>query len=331
MVFQNPFLEGFQERMNSNSDISSKFRLFYKISLFLSVLIFFNLLYGPLVRATGSGLACPDWPFCFGKIFPTFDFQIFMEVSHRYYSGFLGLILLGLTVWTFTDQILRKEFGIYLGLAIFLLISQINLGRLTVTLKLDPTSVNLHLLNAIAFFLVILTVSIDSREKALYQKKNFIKSDSLFRKDNILYYILLTGIVVQIVLGGRVSSHYAGLACPDFPTCWGQWIPDNPLEIVKIQIIHRFGAYMVALLLTITLGFAIWKNFPTTSKRLLQISMYLLVAQIILGILNVFFGLPKLVTALHTGFAVLLLMSSYLSLISRAVILTSESERRPEK
>ncbi|EQA73897.1 COX15/CtaA family protein [Leptospira noguchii] len=315
--------------MNSNSDISSKFRLFYKVSLFLSVLIFLNLLYGPLVRATGSGLACPDWPFCFGKIFPTFDFQIFMEVSHRYYSAFLGLILLGLTIWTFTDKILRKEFGIYLGIAISLLISQINLGRLTVTLKLDPTSVNLHLLNAIVFFLVILTVSIDSREKALYQSEYFINVIHLFRKDNILYFVLLIGIVIQIILGGRVSSHYAGLACPDFPTCWGQWIPDNPLEIVKIQVFHRFGAYMVVLLLVIALGFAIWKNFPTTSKRLLQISMYLVVAQIILGILNIFFGLPKLITALHTGFAVLLLTSTYLSLIYRVVVLTNE--RRTEK
>ncbi|AYV55796.1 heme A synthase [Leptospira kmetyi] len=317
--------------MNSNLDLSSKFRLFYKISLFLSILIFLNLLYGPLVRATGSGLACPDWPFCFGKIFPTFDFQIFMEVSHRYYSGFLGLILLGLTVWTFADKTLRKEFGIYLGLAILLLISQINLGRLTVTLKLDPTSVNLHLLNAIAFFLVILTVSIDSREKSVHQREIFVKADSIFRKDNVFYFLLLIGIVTQIVLGGRVSSHYAGLACPDFPTCWGQWLPDHPLEIVKIQVIHRFGAYTVALLLAIALGFAIWKNFPSNAKRFLQISMYLLVAQIILGILNVFFGLPKLVTALHTGFAVLLLTTSYLSLISRAVTLTSENERRPER
>ncbi|RHX81215.1 COX15/CtaA family protein [Leptospira yasudae] len=317
--------------MSANSNLSSKFHLFYKISLFLSILIFLNLLYGPLVRATGSGLACPDWPFCFGKIFPTFDFQIFMEVSHRYYSGFLGLILLGLTIWTFADATLRKEFGIYLGLAVLLLISQINLGRLTVTLKLDPTSVNLHLLNAIAFFLVILTVAIDSREKALHQRETFVKADSIFRKDNVLFFLLLIGITVQIVLGGRVSSHYAGLACPDFPTCWGQWLPDNPLEIVKIQVIHRFGAYTVVLLLSIALGFAIWKKFPTTSKRFLQISMYLLVAQIILGILNVFFGLPKLVTALHTGFAVLLLTSSYLSLISRAVVLTSENERRPER
>ncbi|AOP35628.1 cytochrome oxidase assembly protein [Leptospira tipperaryensis] len=317
--------------MNSNLDLSSKFRLFYKISLFLSILIFLNLLYGPLVRATGSGLACPDWPFCFGKIFPTFDFQIFMEVSHRYYSGFLGLILLGLTIWTFADKLLRKEFGIYLGLAVLLLISQINLGRLTVTLKLDPTSVNLHLLNAIAFFLVILTVSIDARNKAQDRKESFIKPDSLFRKDNVFLFLLLIGIVIQIILGGRVSSHYAGLACPDFPTCWGQWIPDHPLEIVKIQVFHRFGAYSVALLLAIALGFAIWKQFPTMSRRFLQISMYLLVAQIILGILNVFFGLPKLVTALHTGFAVLLLTFSYLSLISRAIVLTSETERRPER
>ncbi|EKN89214.1 cytochrome oxidase assembly domain protein [Leptospira interrogans str. 2002000624] len=154
--------------MNSNSDISSKFSLFYKVSLFLSVLID---LVGRLDFQNGS---LSSLLFC------------------------LGLILLCLTIWTFADKILRKEFGIYLGIAILLLISQINLGRLTVTLKLDPTSVNLHLLNAIAFFLVILTVSINSREKVLYQSEHFIKTTHLFRKDNILYFILLIGIVIQI-------------------------------------------------------------------------------------------------------------------------------------
>ncbi|TGK35952.1 heme A synthase [Leptospira gomenensis] len=311
--------------MNANLDLSSKFRLFYKITFFLSVLIFLNLLYGPLVRATGSGLACPDWPFCFGKIFPTFDFQIFMEVSHRYYSGFLGLILLGVTIWTFADKTLRKEFGIYLVLAVLLLISQINLGRLTVTLKLDPTSVNLHLLNAIAFFLVILTVSIDARNK-FGKNPGFVTGSSIFRSDNIPFFLLIAAVVVQIVLGGRVSSHYAGLACPDFPTCWGQWIPDHPLEIVQIQVIHRFGAYAVALLLAFTLSYSILKQFPLLTRRFLRISMYILGIQIILGILNVFYGLPKLITALHTGFAVLLLTFAYLSLIIRAMFLTSETE-----
>lgn len=67
--------------MNSNLDPSYKFRLFYKISLFLSVLIFFNLLYGPLVRATGSGLACPDWPFVSERFFRLSIFR-FLWKSH---------------------------------------------------------------------------------------------------------------------------------------------------------------------------------------------------------------------------------------------------------
>ena len=70
----------------------------YKLAFLLSVLIFINILFGPLVRATDSGLACPDWPLCHGKVIPPPEFRIWMEVGHRIYSAILGFVILALAI-----------------------------------------------------------------------------------------------------------------------------------------------------------------------------------------------------------------------------------------
>ncbi|EQA44771.1 cytochrome oxidase assembly protein [Leptospira broomii serovar Hurstbridge str. 5399] len=307
---------------NSSSSQIRKFTLFLII---YSVLIFLNLLYGPLVRATDSGLACPDWPLCFGKVFPDFDFGIFMEVGHRYYSMILGFILIGGTVWAATSQELRRPFLKFFIIGLLLIASQANLGRLTVTLLLDPTSVNLHLLNAILFLLCIFTANLKASE---IEKDGpfdeFVSFRSLFKKEQIVIFIGVLFILLQIILGGRVSSHYAGLACPDFPTCNGEWIPNVYEEKTAIQVQHRFGAYLVLLFVLIVNLYGTLKDFSPKVKKYIRISVALVLFQFLLGILNVLYKLPKLVTAAHTGVAVLLLSALYTAWILRARELTKE-------
>ncbi|HNC01296.1 MAG TPA: COX15/CtaA family protein, partial [Leptospiraceae bacterium] len=84
----------------------------YRLAFLLSILIFINILFGPLVRATDSGLACPDWPLCYGKVIPPPEFRIWMEVGHRIYSGLLGFVILGLSIVIFKNSELRKRFGL---------------------------------------------------------------------------------------------------------------------------------------------------------------------------------------------------------------------------
>lgn len=124
----------------------------YRITFLLSILIFLNILFGPLVRATDSGLGCPDWPLCYGKVVPPPKLTAYMEVGHRFYSGIISLLFAYILFFIFSHKILRNKFGIMAGLSFLALISQIILGALTVTRLLDPTTVNLHLLNAVLFF-----------------------------------------------------------------------------------------------------------------------------------------------------------------------------------
>lgn len=275
---------------------------FYSI---LTGMILFNLLYGPLVRATDSGLACPDWPLCHGKFVPEWTFQIFMEVGHRYYSGVLG-ILVGIGfIWILKDSALRKRYGILASISLLFLLSQVILGALTVTKLLHPTTVNLHLLNAVLLLTSCLTIRLLLSTEG---QSEFVWTGSA----RLVPVFVLVIVLYQLFLGGKVSSHYAGLACPDFPTCYGDWFPELT-GTIRYQMEHRFFGYFTGL---VVLGFSAWGILTfqnKTAKLFLKIAAYLIVLQILIGALNVIYLLPKLLTGIHTLNGVLVFLSCYLA------------------
>jgi cytochrome c oxidase assembly protein subunit 15 len=287
------------------------FKSLQRFSFFLAVLIYLNIWFGPLVRATHSGLACPDWPLCYGKFVPEYTFQIAMEVGHRYYSGIIGLLFAFLLFQIFRNSESRRELGALGGVALFVLGLQIALGALTVTKLLDATTVNLHLLNAILFFLIVSTLS--WRAGRIYQ----IGSGGINLSKIPQYWLLTLTLlltVFQLYMGGRVSSHYAGLACPDFPTCYGSWFEYGD-DFSRYQMEHRYSGYIVALFIIITSFVSIMKKYPPKSKLFLKASTYLIGIQIFLGAMNVLNHLPKFITIAHTGVAVLIIFTLYFALI----------------
>ncbi len=287
------------------------FKNLQRFSLILSILIYLNIWFGPLVRATHSGLACPDWPLCYGKFVPEYTFQIAMEVGHRYYSGIIGLLFAFLLFQIFRNSESRKELGILGVVALVVLGLQIALGALTVTKLLDATTVNLHLLNAILFFLIVATISWKSGR--LYQL-----GDAKINWSQLPYFWLLgltlTLTIFQLYMGGRVSSNYAGLACPDFPTCYGSWFEFKD-DYSRYQMEHRYSGYLVAVLILVTSFVSIMKNYTPKSKLFLKASSYLIGIQIFLGAMNVLNHLPKFITIAHTGVAVLIIFTLYFALI----------------
>jgi heme a synthase len=290
----------------------------FKISLTLGILIFLNILFGPLVRATDSGLACPDWPLCHGKVLPPADFQIWMEVGHRFYSGFISLLLLYEVIYIFKTEELREQFG---GLALnslVVIVLQIILGALTVTKLLHPTTVNAHLLNAVLFLLLTVTISLKSQVMLKSKDDEFALFGwgDIFTKKGMLLLFTFFFTYFQLYLGGRVSSHYAGLACPDWPTCNGLWFP--PLEeAVRFQMEHRYMGYFILLLVIGNLLIAYFQRYDRRSRYYSRLALYLCGLQILLGVLNVLWKLPTLLTALHTGVGVALLTTIFVALYYR--------------
>jgi cytochrome c oxidase assembly protein subunit 15 len=281
----------------------------------LAVLIFFLIVVGGMVRNLGAGLACPDWPLCQGRIIPQFDLRVFAEYFHRLFAALVSLTTLGLSAFIFYKPELRKKLGKPAALALILLLSQVVLGGLTVLKLLQSEIVALHLGTGTLFFATVIFMAKKSATpKAPNEGQN---KNTEITKSLAFWASLALGLVyLQIILGGLVSSHYAGLACPDFPTCLGKWWPTLADINVHIQIAHRVGATLVFLSV---LYFAI-KLLKSGAfyKRAYVISpliFLLLLVQIALGIGNVLLRLPIAMSVTHLavaeGLFALVLISNY--------------------
>lgn len=308
----------------------------FRLALFATLLALIVVLLGAYTRLTHAGLGCPDWPGCYGFIsVPKSEAQLahaelhfpdapveahkgWNEMIHRYFAGTLGLLI---SVLAGRAWVNRRHPGQPLKLPLFLLavvIAQAAFGMWTVTLKLWPQVVTGHLLGGFATLslLFLLTLRLSGVLPALTVPKR-------------LQYWATAGLLLvigQIALGGWVSSNYAAVACIDFPTCHGQWLPPadfaNGFHLTQhigpnylggqldsdartaIHLTHRIGALLVTVVL---LGLA-WQLKVVGMTRLAGLVLIALAAQITLGISNVLFHLPLPVAVAHNaGGAALLL------------------------
>ena len=300
-------------------------------------LTFVVIVVGAYVRLEDAGLGCPDWPGCYGQMlgvpddphevakaqqaFPgkTVDRgRAWKEMFHRYLAGTLGLLIAAIAVVAWRK---RREIGRAPTLAAGLVVLvgfQAALGMWTVTLLLKPAIVTLHLLGGMAT--LALTVWLALRE--LDPRAPPAVSRSL----RAWAGLALAVVVAQIALGGWVSANYAALACPDFPTCQGEWVPrmdfGNAFHVLRelgvtaagapltqdalnaIQWSHRAGALVTLLVVG---GLAVRALREPALRVAACVIMALLAIQVALGIANVLLRLPLVLAAAHNAVAALLL------------------------
>lgn len=251
---------------------------------------------GALVRANGAGLACPDWPLCFGEIVPEFDFRVAFEWGHRALAGSVGLVFLGLGIATLRLPRLGRAMRGGLAVAAVLLAVQIVLGGLTVLELLARWTVTSHLVTGNAFALAVVLLA-----RRLFRLSGSASaSASADGAQRALVSIAAVLLVAQIVLGGLVSSSYAGLVCPDWPTCMnGEYFP-TWTGIQGLHLLHRTVGYSVVVALLASAW--IVRHHPG-SQRWLAIAAGLALAQVCVGIANVLLRLPVEITAAHSALA----------------------------
>ena len=212
---------------------------------------------GALVRAQAAGLACPDWPLCFGELVPRFDAKVAFEYAHRVSAGTVSLAFAGLAVLALRAAATRRATARLLAIATGLLALQILLGALTVWRLLAFWSVTAHLLTGTCFALALLGVACALRELAAPPIRR-ARVSAASRATLGLAGVLLAG---QIALGGLVSSRFAGLACPEWPTCnGGLWFPAWQ-GAVGLHLLHRCNGYA----LLAALGAAAWASRGRTA------------------------------------------------------------------
>jgi len=304
-------------------------RLSSKLALFTFILAFIVIILGAYTRLTDAGLSCPDWPHCYGFVtaphtasqiqdaaqrYPAMPIDVkkaWTEMTHRYFAGTEGIFILFLSLYILS----RKNGGIkskFIGAALILLLcSQVTLGMLTVTEKLKPVIVLSHLLNGLSILSVLWWAFLESY---LPSKPAAFNRNSM---TSLPFWIALFVIIGQITLGGWVSTHYAGLACVDFPYCNGQIMPImqwNNLnsDLITIHMLHRIGALVAAVYLSF---FGIYLLTKTSFRVLGAHVLVLLALQVTLGILNIMWLRPVWLALIHQSVAILLLLTIITALV----------------
>jgi cytochrome c oxidase assembly protein subunit 15 len=258
---------------------------------------------GALVRAHGAGLACPDWPLCFGRVVPSFDLRVAFEWTHRAVAGGVALVFAGLALAALRQPTARAVARGGLALAAALLAAQILLGALTVWHLLAHWTVTSHLVIGNTFAASLLWIGLRIRRAAAASAAPPPRAP---RAARAWLAAAIGCLALQLVLGGQVSSRYAGLACPEWPTCnGGVWFPSFG-GAVGLHLLHRGNGYLLALLLA---GSAWVARGRGALGRALALAAALCAAQIVVGVLNVRLGLPVEITGLHSALAAALVLS----------------------
>ena len=251
-------------RDDLNSSSTKMLNTLGTLLLVLVSLVTSLIILGALVRANEAGLACPDWPLCFGQILPELDLKIGFELTHRFVAGVVSLLFLLIFYRCRHDRVAWDKAGAWLSLAACLLVTQIILGALTVWHLLAPKQ--WHTWLAIEATIML---------------------------------------VAQLWLGGVVSSTFSGLACPTWPTCNGSDFFPTFAGSVGLQIIHRWTAFLL-LIFSVIAAVGLHKKAGGTWQL---VTAVLVCFQIVVGILNVLWGLPVEITGLHSGLAAAIVLT----------------------
>jgi len=255
------------------------------------------------VRNMGAGLACPDWPLCHGKIIPPFDLLVLIEWGHRLLASVVGFVTLGICILVLVKKKHRKLLGTISVMALFLVTLQAVLGGMTVLDLLGPQWVSSHLAVGLIFFATILWMYL----RKTHNQNMTALSDSGEGRHYLVLIVGMTTLLIycQAVLGAWVASTGAGLACPDFPTCFGVWVP--PLNgLVKYQFFHRVNALLVVSVVAGLFFLSRSGRLGSTLHRWMGVVLGMTLLQVMLGIGNVWFKLPKLMSIAHLLMATLL-------------------------
>jgi cytochrome c oxidase assembly protein subunit 15 len=311
--------------------ISTRYRRNSRLALFTFGLAFVVILLGAFTRLTDAGLSCPDWPHCYGFLtaphttsqildavqkYPMMPVNIkkaWTEMVHRYFAGTEGILILLLAASILFARKVKNAKSVTIGIALIALLSvQILLGMLTVTEKLKPVIVLSHLLTGVSILSVLWWAYLDLH----------MRDDSFVNRTSrrILPWLWIGFFIVamQITLGGWVSTHYAGLACIDFPYCNGKLIPAMQwqqwdTDLITIHMLHRIGAFVTASYLSIM---ALSLIFLSRSFRSMAILILGLIAlQITLGIFNIIWLRPVWIALIHQMVAILLLLTMITALV----------------
>jgi heme a synthase len=330
------------------------------------LLAFCVIVFGAYVRLTDAGLGCPDWPGCYGHVTPTAAAaadagtaqsplhvgKAWREMIHRYAASILGLIIVAIAGLCLRWRRYPETPVLSSMVLVALVIVQGLLGMLTVTLLLKPLIVTAHLLFGLSTLSLLWWLWLTLRRRSSGPWSGSLSAigggvtAAMLRPASAQLQraalIALVALAVQILLGGWTSTNYAAVACPDFPKCQGEWLPNadfkdafvlwrglginyeggvlNHPARVAIHFTHRLGAILAALALLYSAVMTLRTRQEINSRWAACAVVIALALQLTLGISMVVKGFPlSLATAHNAGAAILLISTLALNRALRRV------------
>ncbi len=295
-----------------------------QLAFFAIVLVHLVAIAGSVVRATGSGMGCPDWPLCFGRVIPPTDvsqiparwlpefislghgnlFHTWVEWGNRMVGAASGLATLGLLIGAvFARQAWPLVWRLLLG-GICLFAVVVWLGAVVVDSKLDPRQISIHMLGGLLYTLSLVA----AREFLFLPSERGLPADKGLRWGAGAVFMM---VFAQIFLGTQVREVVDGL--PTEACCDGRLVD----SLGERFWFHRLGAYATVSAVGL-LWVYLWRRFRGALRRVVVVLGGLVVAEFCVGLVLVKAGLPGAVVPVHLllGF---ILASLCLSLWIRAL------------
>jgi protoheme IX farnesyltransferase len=280
-------------------------RVVHGLAIATAAATFLLILIGGLVHGTGSSLACPDWPTCYGTMMPKMEGGVLVEHSHRLAAGSVMLLTLGLLIAIFVSKAAQhRRLRPLAVLAMALVVVQAVLGGVTVLLRLPTPVSTMHTGVSLLFFMTVLYLAVRTRP---WPGPGIVARAELPPSAVRLALVSVVAIYFQMVLGGLVRHSGAALACTDLPLCRGAFWPDAH-PTVLIHVLHRMNAMIVA-------GLVIASSIVTFRhargraglRALALLAPVLVLTQIVLGVLSIVTFLDLFTVESHLAVATALL------------------------
>ena len=280
---------------------------------------------GGVVRATGSGLGCPDWPLCHGQIVPPFELTTLIEYSHRLSASVLILLLLAASVLAWARYRSNRLILVPTLLGMALVVGAAVLGGVAVLTELDWWVVLVHLgiAEGVVACTAVLTLVVWRMRRETQHADGASTGSRGFDR---LALAGAVGVFLVILSGSYMVGQGAGSSCATWPLCRGSLMPEGTPYAVHMG--HRFLTALVGVLIVWAAAWSRRRAWPDVGMAALAL-LVLFAVQVALGAGTVMMGFATEMKAIHLAASTLVWIAA-VSLVA-LVYLPNGHEPGPER
>ena len=270
-------------------------KAFRVLSVATAVVTYALVVLGGVVRVSGSGLGCPDWPLCHGHLLPPLNLHAIIEYSHRTTASLTSALVLLTAAVAWLAWRKRRDLVIPATVALGLLIVQVILGAITVRLELPPMIVLAHLATAMALLGAVCVTAVAALTPAPAGAIDRVARRRMLLAASGTYLLLISG---SLVVGSGASG-----ACNAWPLCGGGFSLSFD-GLPAIQLLHRVIAGVIGLLIILSLASVLARHRRHAAVRAtVALTLAALAFQVVVGAAVVTLRLPAALRGLHLALA----------------------------